>query len=74
MSRSFRRKGFKNPWIIIPDWEFFGDMVNNWSRRNKAMLKKLTAKKSRKVPIKYDEFTDEYSVKYHRNEDPWGFD
>ncbi len=73
MSRTFRRTDRKNNWIV-PDWWFHGDFVENWGRRSKAMLKKLTAKKSRKVPIIYDENTDEYSVKYHRNEDPWGFD
>ena len=74
MSRTFRRKGFKNPWIIIPNWAFYGDFVENWGRKNKAMLTKLTAKKSRKEKIVYDENTDEVSTKYHRNEDPWGFD
>ena len=53
---------------------FYGDFVENWGRKNKAMLKKLTAKKSRKEKIVYDENTDEVSTKYHRNEDPWGFD
>jgi hypothetical protein len=74
MSRTIRRKNFKNPWAIIPDYAFHGDTLNYWSRKNKAMLKKLTTKKARKVPVIYDENTDEYSVKYHLNEDPWGFD
>ena len=76
MSRTFRLKGFKNPWSHLghPDWVYHGDFVSFWGRKAKAMLKKLTARKSRREPIMYDVNTDEQTTKYHLNEDPWGWD
>lgn len=75
MSRTFRFKGLKNPWRhLIPDWVYHGDFVKGWGRKSKAMLKRLTARKSRREPIVYDENTDELTTKYHLNEDPWSWD
>ena len=89
MSRTFRRKKEHNEnkpmnsWQSflnmlgehfwkLPDWKFHNDSFDN--NPSYKMLKKRTRKRSRQENIGYDEFNDEISTKYHRNDDKWNYD
>lgn len=89
MSRTYRRKNSKmyRTWrffisqiedlvekikaIEYHNWRFHSDCHRKYSQK---MLKKLTARRSRREPIVYDEETDESTTKYHRHDDKWNYD